>query len=355
MHLEEEERRLQALADALDFIKRSQTAEGYWKDFRTPAGEAIDWVTGYVGHALANAYHVSDPNMLEMARLSILKDQQKRGGWGYYTLVPPDADSTSFCLLFLLESGPPEEKKLQEALSFLLCHQTADGGFCTYRSPVEVRKYMGIDENIPFHGWCSSQNCVSGVATQVLLDSMPANSESTLKALSFIRQAQKNEGYWESYWWDGRLYATYNCIKALSTSRAKADEQRVKRAQDWVIGIQRDNGGWREGIATESTPFSTALAVKSLLLLPKSTALKNVKMGVSWLVNHQVPDGGWMSHPILRIPPPFIIDPWNYPSWNINSHRIGSIIRDHNRLFSTATAFSAISAYCRYFHEQGEK
>jgi squalene cyclase len=199
-------------------MEGSVNPDGLWSDFLTLAGESVYWVTGYVGYALARGVapqtEGEKKRLLLRASSRILERQGEDGGWGYGPGVPSDADSTSWCLLFLSKLGTQGAESCEKALSFLLTHQSPlDGGFRTYAKPSEVGRYMMLDASVSFEGWSSSQMCVTPVAAQAV-----AESGSTLgveEALGYVRRGQAAEGFWEPYWWSERLYATVNCMEFL--------------------------------------------------------------------------------------------------------------------------------------------
>jgi squalene cyclase len=334
-----------SIEKASRFIEVSRSHSGFWSDFLTLAGKSVYWVSGYTGYALCQGDDDSRPGLLEAVAHRILDHQGVDGGWGYGPGVPADADSTSWCILFLSKLGMGE--KAERGVRFLLEHQNPDGGFRTYASPVSVGSYMGLDSRVSFEGWQTSQLCVTGVATQALIDA--GVSEGIVDALNLIKESQMEEGYWNPYWWNDALYSTFNCMRAL---KACDWIEVLGKACDWITETQLADGGWNDGTTDEGVAFSTALALKGLMLRSKSKASDRVKMGVEWLLRHQLKDGSWPSYYLLRIPHPTMREPWRYHAWVRDGKAIGAVIKDHNRLFTTATAYSALAEYNR--HCRGE-
>src|SRR5581483_4398663 len=85
------------------FLLAKQGPDGLWRDFRTPAGEASEWPTGFAGTALHLAG--AGAGALERAAGKLVATQNEDGGWGYHEDVPSDADSTACVLLFLALAG----------------------------------------------------------------------------------------------------------------------------------------------------------------------------------------------------------------------------------------------------------
>src|SRR5580765_1645400 len=107
------------------FLLARQGADGLWRDFHTPAADATEWPTGYVGAALARAG--VDEGALDRAAEALLARQNRDGGWGYHEDVPTDADSTA-CVLLLLAATGRVGAASRRAASCLVAHQRADGG-----------------------------------------------------------------------------------------------------------------------------------------------------------------------------------------------------------------------------------
>jgi squalene-hopene/tetraprenyl-beta-curcumene cyclase len=349
--LESSERLKLSIEKALKFLRDGRNPDGLWSDFLTLAGESTYWVSGYVGYAVAPRRGAQEEgDWLADVGSRILEHQRRDGGWGYGQIVPSDADSTSWCLLFLSRLGTQSQESRQRALSFLSRHQSpADGGFRTYAMPREVGRYMMLDDSVSFDGWASSQTCVTAVATRALIETRA--SPGVDAALDHIREDQTPEGYWNSYWWSDRLYATVNCMETLRLAGANGrgkdeDVTLLSRAQAWITGTQLRDGGWSpDTAAIEGRPFSTALAVAGLAQASarSSADQTSLRRGLEWLLSRQLEDGSWGHGHILRIPHPSMKEPWKQPSWNRDGKAINAVIKDHRRLFTTATALAALS------------
>jgi squalene cyclase len=78
---------------------------------------------------------------------------------------------------------------------------------------------------------------------------------------------------------------------------------------------------------------------------PDPTLKEKIINSAEWLLNHQLSDGSWSSNHILRIPHPSSMEPWNQPFWKQDGKAINAAIKDHKRLFTTATVFAALSEF----------
>jgi squalene-hopene/tetraprenyl-beta-curcumene cyclase len=342
-----------SLEGAFKFLKNSLNSDGFWSDFLTLAGESTYWVSGYVGYNILCHLDPEEKMWLENVGYSILAHQNADRGWGYGFGVPSDGDSTSWCLRFLRKIGVQHQGTLGDAISFLLKHQSPDdGGFRTYANPSHVGRYMMLDAKVSFEGWASSQICVTAVAAQALIEN--SSTQGVSKALNCIRKGQRVDGYWDPYWWTGKLYATANCMEALKAAGDK-DIEILITAQNWIAKTQLKDGSWSDSShPIEGWPFSTALALRGLMVENNPNLQEKIINGIDWLLNNQLSDGSWSSHHILRIPHPSIMKPWNQPFWKKDGKAINASIKDHKRLFTTATVFAALSEF-RYRYLKGDQ
>ena len=345
-NLEISDRLAVSVEKAFNFMLSSHNADGLWSDFLTLAGESVFWVSGYVGYALIrNGEPYKEGELLDKVGTGILENQNVDGGWGYGYGVPSDADSTSWCLLFLSRLGLQSQESREKALGFLLKHQSpVDGGFRTYASPADVGRYMKLGEGASFVGWSSSQMCVTAVAAQALIEN--GSAKGVEEALEFIRDGQDVEGFWNPYWWSGKLYGTIHCMKALNSNGTQDDNGLLDNAQEWIAERQLADGSWSDSFSQESGwSFSTALALSGLMLSPNPSFSARIRNCVSWLLDRQLADGSWSSNHILRIPYPWTKEPWNQSFWKEDGKAINAVIKDQRRLYTTATVFAALKEY----------
>jgi squalene-hopene/tetraprenyl-beta-curcumene cyclase len=334
-----------SLIRAFKFLKDNRKSEGLWSDFLTLAGESTYWVSGYVGyHLICHNIDSKETTWLKKVGYNILDHQNIDGGWGYGFGVPSDGDSTSWCLRFLAKLGIQSQVSLERAISFLLKHQSpVNGGFRTYANPSYVGLYMMLDGTVSFEGWASSQLCVTAIATQALIEN--GSTLGVSKAIEYVKRSQGVEGYWNPYWWSGKLYATVNCMQALKVSNENNENILIK-ANDWIVKTQLIDRSWSDAPQPlEGWPFSTALALKGFMVTSQSNLKKLMINSVAWLLDHQLSDGSWSSNHILRIPHPSKMDPWNQTIWKQDGKALNAAIKDQNRLFTTGTIFSALSEF----------
>jgi squalene cyclase len=325
-----------ALERGARFLLAHQDGDGLWRDFLTPAGQASEWPTGFIGTALQLA--CAPTKALERAGHALLARQKASGGWGYNEDVPSDADSTAWVLLFLRHLGC-SGAALDRATSCLVRHQRgADGGVATYSEPGPIRRFMGLGRWVPCTGWCMPHTEVTAVAGRAHAALSPDRCPvETAAAWRFVRSRQRADGSWSSYWWMSPHYTT---LQAVELALLLGDHDAVTRAALWASRTQDEDGGWNApGCA--SSPFATAMSLSILLNAKASGA--HVEQAVVRLVAMQESDGGWPSHPIMRIPLPGDRDPNGERRWRLVRFSGGVLVADQHRTFTSAACITALA------------
>lgn len=323
-----------ALECGTRFLLTLQGDDGLWRDFRTPAGEASEWPTGFVGAALQLA--AAETSALERAAETLVANQNVDGGWGYHEHVPSDADSTSCVLLFLASVGG-RGSTCRRAASCLARHQRSEsGGIATYREPGPIRSFMGVGRWMRFNGWCRPHTEVTATAVRALASLAQDSYEAEISAgWRYVRARQCADGSWSSYWWTSPHYST---LQAVELALSMGDHDAVARAAEWAIRGQADDGGWSApGAATSA--FATALSLS--VLLRARASREPVERAISRLVALQQEDGGWPSHPIMRIPLPGDVDP-DRRRRLVDLGR-GIVVQDQHRTFTSAVCVAALA------------
>lgn len=337
-----------ALVKAVHALERAFRVTGYWNDFSYVAAGGRDWVTAYVGWSLLQTPH-ADREVIDQAGRFLERDYHTAHGWAYRPGLPRDADSTSWALLFLAESGA--DMDLTAARDELLRYQNPDGGFPAYPTPAAIGQYIGAGPETDLSAWCDSHLGVT-CAAMMAFEAAGINREAPplRKARAFVRQQQTAAGAWPSYWYYGRTYGTAHAVQVLRESDAAEDHERLRRARTWLEESQRPDGSWASGQSQgPGRPFDTALAIGALLTLP-DTDRQCVRRGVDWLLDHQQPDGRWPSYPTLQLPAGSDHIPWEKESWPLkrwppDGDFHGVCVPDENHFYTTATVIQALAAW----------
>ena len=323
-----------ALERGIQFVIARQGPAGLWRDFLTPAGEASEWPTGFIGTALQSAG--ADAGPLRRAADALLANQNDDGGWGYNEDVPSDADSSACVLLFLARSGNWGDACRRAASCLAMHQQRPSGGVATYLEPGPIRRFMGVGRWLRFTGWCSSHTEVTATAGRAF--AAVAASEGSVEADAawrYVRSRQSADGSWGSYWWTSPHYAT---LQAAELAASMGDREAVSRAAEWALRGQAGDGAWSApGAATSA--FATGLSLS--ILLRAAASGPAVDRAVSRLAALQEGDGGWPTHPILRIPLPGDVEPDRRRRLRLGGR--GIVVEDQHRTFTSAVCVAALA------------
>jgi lanosterol synthase len=135
--------------------------------------------------------------------------------------------------------------------------QNPDGGFGSYEkaragswmealNPAEVFDRIMVEYSYP--------ECTTAVLTSLSLfrthfPSYRASHIQTVisRAMKYIEKAQRPDGSWYGSWAICFTYGTFFALESLaSVGQMYQSSERVKRACDWLVSKQKDDGGWGE-------------------------------------------------------------------------------------------------------------
>ena len=197
----------------------SLTVNGRWRGFPTLAGESDIWVTGFV---LAHISKLCEQtNAVSDAQNFLLTSCHPAGGWSYSSPVPPDADSTAWCLMALQSGNELTGSGLEKANAFLWSH-FAGNGVSTYRIDSGIREFISAPADEFMAGWTSSHPDVSIAAA--LADN---KSEKVPGIINWLIGQQTNEGFIHSYWWRGPHYASTLLLRLLALYKNRLPKDRA--------------------------------------------------------------------------------------------------------------------------------
>lgn len=302
------------------FLLQRRDSDGLWCDFDLPRGRSDEWVSAYIGMALAE--RAGSQDTLQSVLDILCSRRSDDEGWGYSAHTPPDADSTAWvCRLAHLVGRVDAYSR---GIRFIKRCLHGNGGVATYDSPVAIRQFLGSPP-ISLRGWCSPHVCVTAGAA--LLPDV-ANLRPVRE---FLRNSQERGGNWHAYWWCDSEYATSLAVEAIRAWRTTEDLARIEHAANWAAkSIQ------------EASPFCIACRIQILSACYPSMATNLAKH----LITLQQPDGSWRSSARLRLPRPDIIDVESFTDWRLEEKSFGSVFLDSARLYTTATALRALNLCC---------
>jgi squalene-hopene/tetraprenyl-beta-curcumene cyclase len=277
------------------------------------------WDTALAGHALSEADADTDAACAWLHARQILdvvgdwavrRPGLRPGGWAFQYANPhyPDVDDTAVVGMLLHRNGGPAfAGSIERAREWIIGMQSSDGGWGAFE-PENTHLYLN---NIPFadHGALLdpptadvTARCVSFLA-QI---GMASDDPILVRALSFLRREQEDDGSWFGRWGTNYIYGTWSVLCAFNAAGVGADDPSVRRAAAWLLSVQRGDGGWGEDEETyrgapsggykESTPSQTAWALLGLMAAEEFDN-PAVTHGIEYLVANQREDGGWLEVP----------------------------------------------------------
>ncbi|MDA0797991.1 MAG: squalene--hopene cyclase [Chloroflexi bacterium] len=122
------------------------------------------------------------------------------------------------------------------------------------------------------------------------------------RGLGYIWREQEADGAWFGRWGVNYVYGIGSVLPALAAVGEDMTQPRVRRAVDWLVAHQNDDGGWGESPASyvdpslrgqgDSTASQTAWALVALLAAGDRSS-ESTRHGIAYLVRTQLPDGTW--------------------------------------------------------------
>ncbi|WP_430367383.1 squalene--hopene cyclase [Trinickia sp. NRRL B-1857] len=234
------------------------------------------------------------------------------GGWAFQYANPhyPDVDDTAVVALAMdraaaLTGTNVYGEAIARAREWVVGMQSSDGGWGAFE-PENTQYYLN---NIPFsdHGALLdpptadvSGRCLSMLAQ---LGELPGNSEPARRAYDYLLAEQEDDGSWYGRWGMNYVYGTWTALCALNAAGIAHDDARIKRAAQWLISIQNEDGGWGEDGASykldyrgyEKAMSTASQTAWALLGLMAAGAVDHpaVARGVAYLVATQREHGLW--------------------------------------------------------------
>jgi lanosterol synthase len=247
-----------------------------------------------------------------------------RGGWcfsdGAHRWPVSDCTAEALVTVLRIHETPtlvdPADRipteRLRDAVRFILARQNADGGFGTYERRRGSRLLEALNPSEMFRDCMTEGSYVecTGSAVAALARFRQASpgvlardvGHGIERAVRFLRAAQQPDGAWRGFWGINFTYGAFHAVRGLRAAGVAASDPTLRRAADWLAGIQRPDGGWGEhysGCLTghyvphpESQVVMTAWALLALMDV-LDPGVEPIRRGVAWLAAAQGVDGAW--------------------------------------------------------------
>ena len=271
------------------------------------------WDTGWMGHVLLE----QNENVDDLVTWFLNKEIKSAGDWNVHkeNLAPggwafqfnndyyPDVDDTALVGMFLDRYNRNKKiKKIEQCLErtrkWIISMQSKNGGWGAF--DIDNTKYYL--NSIPFadHGALLdpptadvSARCLSFLKQQ----NNPESELSINKGLKYLLSEQENDGSWYGRWGTNYLYGTWSVVSALNLLDFPQKESVLKKASNYLKGMQKPDGGWGEdgksyykgfeSFSKNSTPSQTAWAVMGLISIGEIDS-KEVEKGIKFLLKNKL-------------------------------------------------------------------
>ncbi len=268
-------------------------------DLSEPINNAIDWVLSKENKTYGD-WSQQTPNA-------------KPGGWAFERSNAnyPDIDDSAIAILALngLSTHYHNPEALQAAVSrtkdWVLAMQCKGGGWGAFDRDND----KAIVSKIPFSDFGEvldppSVDVTAHVVEALvpLVDNDPKIPAAIDAAISYMKSEQEDDGSWFGRWGVNHIYGTGAVVPALIFAGEDGNQDYIKRAVNWLVEHQNDDGGWGETCASYmddslrgigvSTSTQTAWALLALSAVNHPDLQDSIDKGVSYLSRTQQ-NGTW--------------------------------------------------------------
>ncbi|HUK59235.1 MAG TPA: squalene--hopene cyclase [Stellaceae bacterium] len=229
------------------------------------------------------------------------------GGWAFQYANPhyPDLDDTAMVAIAMDRFDRARYRAgVDRAAEWIVGMRSKSGGWGAFDADNEYR-YLNY---IPFadHGALLdpptadvSARCVGFLAQLAAR----GDKDALAAGIAFLGREQEVDGSWFGRWGTNYIYGTWSVVVALRAAGIDQNHPMIRRAVQFLIGVQRTDGGWGEdgasyhanwphGAAKASTPSQTAWALLALMAAGEGKDAA-VARGVRYLLATQAPHGLW--------------------------------------------------------------
>jgi squalene-hopene/tetraprenyl-beta-curcumene cyclase len=234
------------------------------------------------------------------------KPDVRPGGWAfqYRNDYYPDLDDTAVVAMALDRAGDSDREAVARGREWVEGLQSKNGGWGAFDAD---NTYYYLN-NIPFadHGALLDPPTedVTGRCIGLLAQLGESKDSPRIKAaVAYLERVQLKEGSWFGRWGVNYIYGTWSALAGLNAVGLDVSTPMVRRAADWLIAIQNQDGGWGESCDSykldyagyQGAPSTASQTAWALLGLMAAGEVDHpaVARGMAWLKAHRGPDGLW--------------------------------------------------------------
>jgi squalene-hopene/tetraprenyl-beta-curcumene cyclase len=264
------------------------------KDCEPQVAQALEWLKGRQVLDVKGDWAEERPNV-------------RPGGWAfqYWNNYYPDLDDTAVVAMALHRF---DAAKYEEAISrgreWVEGLQSRNGGWGAFDAD-NVYYYLN---NIPFadHGALLDPptDDVTGRCIGFLMQlGAGADDIHVRQGIEFLRTSQLKDGSWFGRWGVNYIYGTWSALAGLNAAGLAPEDPAMRRAADWLVAIQNEDGGWGESCDSykldyggyERAPSCASQTAWALMGLMAAGEVDHpaVARGIRYLQGAQQADGLW--------------------------------------------------------------
>jgi squalene-hopene/tetraprenyl-beta-curcumene cyclase len=243
---------------------------------------------------------------------AVKRPEVRPGGWAfqYNNAYYPDLDDTAVVVMSMDRirreaGGSGYDLAIARGREWIEGMQSDDGGWAAF----DVNNLEYYLNNIPFsdHGALLDPptedvtgRCISMLAQ---LGETVQNSKMVAAGVEYLRRTQHPEGSWYGRWGMNYIYGTWSVLCALNAVGVSHQDPMIRKAVDWLVSVQNDDGGWGEDAVSyrldykglERTTTTASQTAWALLALMAAGEVANpvVARGVEYLMATQGEKGTW--------------------------------------------------------------
>ena len=233
------------------------------------------------------------------------------GGWAFefHNQKYPDIDDSSEVIIALALArmeGTGDQRRLDainRGVEWIEGMQSRSGGWAAFDKDND-RQYVA---KIPFSDFGETLDPPSADVTAHILEmygrlGYPGSHPPVQRGYHYLRQEQEADGPWFGRWGVNYIYGTGAALPAMEAIGEDMGQPYIRRAVDWLLAHQNDDGGWGECCGSyvddslrgvgPSTASQTAWALLALISAGEAGSDACLR-GVQYLLDIQQADGSW--------------------------------------------------------------